>query len=222
MKINRRVQGTRYKVQISLIAILGFCALAFCGCGKKGIVNVGSSGESIVCFGDSITFGYGVTKQESYPMALAEMVTIPVINEGIDGDTSTEALQRLETDVLSRNPQLVIVEFGGNDFLRKVPEEKTLQNIREMIDRIQAKGAMVALVDISAGMLMKNYRHSFHDIAREKGVIFISNLLSGIITNPRLKSDFLHPNHAGYMIVAMRIYRAISPYIDKKYKLVRK
>ncbi len=211
--------------KISLFAVLFFtlaAVLLFFGCGKKDIRNTGSTGKTIICFGDSITFGYGVTKQESYPVALAEMVNIPVVNEGIDGDTSTEALQRLEADVLSRDPLMVIVELGGNDFLRKIPELNTLQNISEMVDRIHAKGAMVAIVDISAGMLMKNYRNAFKDLARQKGAIFIPNILSGIITNPRLKSDFLHPNQAGYKIVAMRIYRAISPYIDKRYKLVKK
>ena len=209
--------------------VLG-CSFTFCifsftflsGCGKKEVRNTGSKGKTIVCFVDSITFGYGVTKQESYPTALAEMVNVPVINEGIDGDTSTEALQRLESDVLSRDPLLVIIELGGNDFLRKVPEEKTLKNISDMVDKIQARGSMVAIADISAGMLMKNYRKAYKELARQKGAIFIPNILSGIITNPRLKSDFLHPNRDGYKIVAMRIYRTISPYIDKKYKLVRK
>ncbi|MFA6349947.1 MAG: GDSL-type esterase/lipase family protein [Candidatus Omnitrophota bacterium] len=222
MKMNKEGRRMEDEGRRVFVAFLICCALIFTGCQKKEIRNTGSAGKVIICFGDSITFGYGVTKAESYPTALAAMVNIPVINEGIDGDTSTEALQRLDSDVISRDPLLVIVELGGNDFLRKIPEGKTLQNISDMVDRIQSKGAMVALVDISAGMLMKNYRQAFKNLARQKGAIFIPNILKGIITNPRLKSDFLHPNHDGYMIVAMRIYRAISPYINNKYKLVKK
>jgi len=179
------------------------------------IKNVYSKGKSIVCFGDSITFGYGADPGGDYCSALAKMTTFEVINAGIDGDTTTEALKRIDSDVLSRDPLLVIVEFGGNDFLRKVPEEVTLNNMREMIDKIHAKGAMVAVVDISAGMLLKQYYGAFRNLTREKDAIFIPRLLSGIITNPSLKSDFIHPNSAGYNVIAHRIYRIILPYLNR-------
>ena len=84
-----------------------------------------------------------------------------------------------------------------------------------MIDRIQSRGAMVAIVDISAGMFLGKYRAAFSRLAREKGAIFIPRVFSGIITNPNLKSDFIHPNTAGYKIVAEKIYRAIKPYLEQ-------
>ena len=90
-----------------------------------------------------------------------------------------------------------------------------MNNIKEMVDKIQAKAAMVAIVDISAGMLFKDYHHKLSKIARQKGTIFISGVLSGIITNPGLKSDFFHPNDNGYNMIAQRVYRAILPYLKK-------
>ena len=183
------------------------------GCAKPEICNLASPGENIVCFGDSITFGYGVNAKEDYPAALAKLVSLPVINSGVDGDTTFEALKRLENDVLVKNPRLVIVEFCGNDFLKKIPREDTLKNLALIIERIQAKGAMVALVDISAGFFFQEYRTAFKKLAAEKKAIFIPVLLNKIITNPAMKSDFFHPNARGYQIIAKRIYQGIFAYI---------
>jgi acyl-CoA thioesterase I len=197
------------------------CLMIFlAGCTKKEIKNIASQGLNIICYGDSITFGYGAGQGEDFPSLLAKLAKLPVINVGIDGDTTSEGLKRIYSDVLDRDPFLVIVEFCGNDFLRKVPMEETVKNITEMIDKIEAKGAMVALVDISAGLLLQDYRKQFSKIARQKNVIFIPGILSGIVTNPSLKSDFLHPNADGYNMIAQKIYRAILPYLHKN-KLAR-
>ncbi|MDP2905130.1 MAG: GDSL-type esterase/lipase family protein [Candidatus Omnitrophota bacterium] len=185
------------------------------GCAKREVKNIDSKGKNIICFGDSITFGYGVKPGEDYPTNLAELVSYPVINAGIDGDSSPEALQRLEADILQRHPLLVIIEFGGNDFLRKIPLDVTAGNIRKMVRRIQERGGMAAIADISAGLFMREYRQALHKVAREEGAIFIPSILSGIVTNPSMKSDFLHPNAQGYTIVARRIWRFIDPYLKK-------
>lgn len=189
-----------------------FCLLVILasGCGKREVANIGSKGDNIICFGDSITFGYGADPQESYPIMLAKISGLPVINAGIDGDTSAEGLERLNRDVLSKSPLLVIIEFGGNDFLKKVPLGQTADNIRKMIDSIHGQGAMAAVVDISAGLLLKDYRPLLHKIAKEKKAVFIPSILGGIITNPSMKSDFLHPNGNGYKVVAQKIYKEIS------------
>jgi len=194
-----------------------FLALSFfAGCARKEIVNINSKGKIIVCFGDSITFGYGANKGEDYPAHLAKLVGLEVINSGIDGDTSQEGLKRIDTDALDREPFLVIIEFGGNDFLRKVPKESTLENISKMVDKAQAAGAMVAVVDISAGMLLGDYRAGLSKLARTKGTIYVPSIFKGILTNPNLKSDFIHPNAQGYKVIAERVYKAILPYLKKR------
>jgi len=200
---------------IYVIVLLGYSVIALTGCAKREIKNINSKGKNIVCFGDSITFGYGAETGADYPSALAKMASSPVINAGIDGDTSTEALKRVNSDILDRDPLLVIVEFGGNDFLRKIPQEVTLNNMKEIIDKIQAHGAMAAVTDMSTGMIMREYRLAFYNLAREKGAIFIPSIMSGVITNPRLKSDFIHPNSDGYNVIAQRIYRVITPYLNQ-------
>lgn len=181
---------------------------------KPEVANIGAKGTNIICFGDSITFGYGAGPKEDYPTELARLVKVPVINAGVDGDTTFQALERLEKDVLDKDPKLVIVEFCGNDFLKKVPKDDTVKNLGKIIDRIQEKGAMVALVDISAGIFFCEYRSAFKKLALNKKAIFIPVILNKIITNPAMKSDFFHPNGRGYQMVARRIYKSISAYIE--------
>lgn len=199
------------------LIIIACCASAIflSACAKKEIKNLASQGVNIICFGDSITFGYGAGQGEDYPAALAKLVSVPVLNKGIDGDTTSEALKRLNSDVLDRQPLIVIIEFSGNDFLRKIPKEVTVENIREMIRRCQSRGAIVAIADISAGMFLKDYRVLLSRVAKEEGAIFIPSILGGIITNPSMKSDFLHPNACGYKMIAERIHRILSPYLEK-------
>jgi acyl-CoA thioesterase-1 len=189
--------------------------IAFSGCAKREIKNIASRGKTIVCFGNSLTAGSGAGPGEDYPARLAEYSNLPVINAGLGQDTSSGALKRIETDALNRDPLLVIVELGGNDFLKKIPQEITISNINQIVDKITSRGAMVAIVDISPGVVLTEYRQAFAKIAREKSVIFLPNVLYAIMTDPRLKSDYLHPNREGYKLIAQRIYRGIIPYIKK-------
>jgi acyl-CoA thioesterase-1 len=204
----------KLKLVLVFLLLLGLAALLFSWSGKE-IRNKGSKGEKIICFGDSVTFGYGVSPQESYPAVLAKLVKMPVVNAGVDGDTSAAGIRRIQQDVLNQKPYIVLIEFCGNDFIKDVPKEETIDNIRQMILKAQAAGAITAIVDVSAGFFLRDYRLRFAHLARETGSIFVPAVLTGIITNPRMKSDFMHPNSEGYNLVARRIYRAISPYLKE-------
>ncbi|MCX5702167.1 MAG: GDSL-type esterase/lipase family protein [Candidatus Omnitrophica bacterium] len=207
------------------IILLAACSLQLAtlliGCAKREIKNIDAKGKNIICFGDSITFGYGVSAGEDYPSTLAKMLQHTLINAGIDGDTTTEALKRLESDVLDRSPRLVIIEFGGNDFLKGIPTETTINNIAEMVERIQEEGAIVAIADISAGFLLNQYHAPLYNLCKAEGAIFIPKILNGIITDPSLKSDFIHPNANGYKLIAERIYRVILPYLNQGISVLR-
>ncbi|MBN2830702.1 MAG: arylesterase [Candidatus Omnitrophica bacterium] len=204
------------RIKFFLVISLYFVLISLSACAKQEIKNTGSSGENIICFGDSITFGYGVNPGEDYPSILSKMVKMPVVNAGADGDTSISAFKRIKEDVLDKRPFLVLIEFCGNDFLKDVPQQSTVNNIRKMIIEIQSQGAITAIVDVSAGFFLRDYRIKLSKIARETGSIFVPAALSGIITNPSMKSDFMHPNPEGYKIIAQRVYCAISPYLKSK------
>ena len=199
-----------------IIVLLGFSIMGLSGCAKKEIKNINSEGKGIICFGDSITFGYGVKPGEDYPTLLSKMVIMPVVNAGLDGDTSISALKRIKSDVLDRKPFLVLIEFCGNDFLKDVPPDSTINNIKVMVLKIQEQGAVTAIVDVSAGLFLRDYRIRLSRLAEETGSIFVPAVLSGILTNPSMKSDFMHPNPQGYKIIAELVYRAINPYLKSK------
>jgi acyl-CoA thioesterase-1 len=197
------------------VAVLLFVLIFLGGCAEDEVVNRNSQGKNIVCFGDSITFGYGVAKGEDYPSRLSEMLKLPIINAGVDGDTSAQALHRLKADVLDKEPYLVIIEFGGNDFLEKVSVSETARNMAEMIKQIHAQGAMAAVVDISTQFVMVDLGKELQRLSGVHQTIFIPHVLDNILTNPSRKSDFIHPNAEGYNIVAARVLAAITPYLPQ-------
>lgn len=205
----------RWQRNIILALSLISLVITVTACARKDIKNINSKGKNIICFGDSITRGYGANAGEDYPAALSELTDNPVLNMGVEGETTVEALRRIKEDVLDREPLLVVIEFGGNDFLTKVSKENTMRNIKEMVHNIRAAGSMVAIADISAGMFFAEYREEFSRLAKEEGAIFIPAILNGIITNPSMKSDFLHPNGTGYRLIAHQVYRAIRPYLEQ-------
>lgn len=213
MKINRlsKVKKAGYSRLLWLVVCMCFVS----GCVDRNVKNIGAEGKVIICFGDSITFGSGSQKGEDFPSVLAKMAIRQVINAGIEGDVTATALKRLDSDVLDREPFLVIIEFGGNDFLNKIPLEETVKNIETMIKILHKKGIMVAVFDIGTNMVMSEYGAEYKRLSKQYGAIFIPQVLEGIMNEPSLKSDVMHPNAKGYKIVAHRVFRAILPYLNQ-------
>jgi len=191
----------RYLAIVILLAVLG-CA--------PRVANVDSTGTTIVCFGDSITEGAGAARGEDYPSVLADMVSLPVINAGVGANTTTDALARIETDVFDHDPKMVIILLGGNDFLKKVPKAKTVANMEQIAGRVRKAGAIPVIAVVKIGLVGDFYTREFKRIARENGAVFIPDIMKGILTDPKLKYDYIHPNAAGYQIIAERIYKAIE------------
>lgn len=192
---------------------------ALSACGRSGnfsdIRNLRSRGVNIICFGDSLTEGVGAGNGEDYPAILARQIPHPIINAGRRGDTSADGLSRLDQDVLGRNPRLVIVLFGGNDFLRQVPVSETKKNLEEIVKRIQERGAMVVLAGMRLGLFTDEYGPIYREIAEKHGAFFIPEILKGILSDPRLKSDSIHPNGAGYQLMAERITKQLKPLLEE-------
>ncbi|MDR0291551.1 MAG: GDSL-type esterase/lipase family protein [Elusimicrobium sp.] len=175
------------------------------------IKNLGSGGSTIVAFGDSLTYGYGAPRGEDFPSKLAKMTTRPVINLGVSGDRSVDGLARID-GVFEHNPYMVLIEFGGNDYMKQLPFEQTVSAMSKIVDEVQARGAIAAIVD-TGGPFMGKYTKAYKKMAKEKGAVFVPAILDGIYTDPKLKSDAIHPNAAGYTIVAERIFKVIEKYM---------
>src|SRR6266508_783055 len=183
------------------------------------IRNIESAGETIICFGDSLTEGVGAAEGEDYPTVLSRLLASPVVNAGRRGDTTADALERLSAAVLSKNPRLVILLLGGNDFLRQRPREETRKNLEEIIQRVQAHGAMVAIAGLKLGLFTDEYSAMFEDTAKRSGALYIPQVLKGILSDSALRSDPIHPNGAGYRLMADRIAEKIKPLLERADRL---
>lgn len=180
--------------------------------GKTEIKNLGNSGQTVVAFGDSLTAGYGAGKDKAYPAVLGRMINRPVVNLGLSGDTAANAPARLP-QVLQANPYMVLIEFGGNDFMRSVPFDQTEQAMRQIVDEVQSAGAVAVLVDTGGYPGMSRYTKLYKQIAKEKQALFVPGILDGIFGKSKYKADPIHPNAAGYEIVAQKVHKAIKPYL---------
>jgi lysophospholipase L1-like esterase len=177
------------------------------------IRNTNPSGKSIISFGDSLTYGTGATGGMDYPSQLSRMISKPVINAGVPGDTTASALARLEKDVLSHSPRIVLITLGGNDLKNGVSKEEALQNLNIITKSIQDQGALVIVGGIDIAFWGKGFGEVYKQSANELGAILIPNIVEGIIGNRKLMSDRIHPNDEGYTIMAQRFYEAVKPYL---------
>ena len=180
---------------------------------KPKIKNVHATGENIICFGDSLTFGTGATKRMDYPSQLSNMISRPVLNKGVPGDTTARALARLDQDVLSQSPRIVLITLGGNDLKNGVPKDTAFRNLRKITESIQAKGALVVIGGIDLPIGGRGFGEGYKKLCDETGAILIQNIFDGIMSDMSLMSDSIHPNDAGYTKMAQEFYEALKPYL---------
>jgi acyl-CoA thioesterase I len=83
------------------------------------IKNADPIGDTIVCFGDSLTYGTGAEKGMDYPSQLSKLIGVEVINASVPGDTTAKALNRLN-EIINMNPRIVLITLGGNDLKNKM------------------------------------------------------------------------------------------------------
>ena len=197
-----------------IILILLVCAAVYWlwGTEKPEIKNAGARGNTIVAFGDRLSYGKGASREDSYPARLAQLSGKQVVNLGLNGDTAAAAPKRLP-EVLAQKPYMVLIEFGGNDFMRSVPFEQTTAAIAQMVDAVQAAGAIAVIVDTGGYYAMKKYTKAYKKLAKEKGAVFVPGILDGIFGEKELMSDQIHPNAAGYKRVADKVYKYIKDYL---------
>lgn len=170
-------------------------------------------GQNIICFGDSLTYGTGAPRDKSYPAQLSNLIGRPVINAGNPGDTTARALQRLDQDVLAHAPRIVLITLGGNDLKNGVDKRTAFHNLNNIVRAIQNKGALVVIGGIRLLFWDRGYAEEYEKLAEETGAILVPDILSGLMGNEKFMSDTIHPNAAGYEVMARRFHKAIESYL---------
>lgn len=204
MRLVKKLAVNRTQAAIAVIAAAAVL-FALWPSGVGSVRNLESSGSAVIAFGDSLTAGVGASAGTDYPSRVAAATGIEIVNAGVSGDTTEDALARIEQDVLARTPRIVIVGLGGNDFLRQVPIATTEANLRTIVRRVQEAGAMVVLLGFSFPTFGPRYDAMYEKVADEEGCLLVPDVLDGILNDAKLKSDEIHPNADGYAIMAERI-----------------
>jgi len=179
----------------------------------------------IVTFGDSISAGFGVEPGKSYPDDLQKLLDSAgyhyrVVNLGVSGDTTTDALERVPS-VIAIHPSIAVLEFGGNDGLRGLPVASARKNLAAIVDKLQAAHIRVLL----AGMtLPRNYGpeyiqsfdQMYLDLAKKYKLARIPFVLDGVGGHPDLtQPDGIHPTAQGAIIVARNVFKYLEPLLSK-------
>lgn len=177
------------------------------------IKNYPSQNSTIVAFGDSLVEGVGSDNGEGFVGILSESIDRPIVNLGKSGDTTRDGLLRLDS-VLEEDPKIVLLLFGGNDYIKRIPKEETFNNLETIITEFQSNGAIVVLLGVRGGVLKDEYKDEYKALAKRTGSAYVPDVLSGLFGRADLMADSIHPNDAGYQIIAERTHSVVMDLLD--------
>ena len=182
----------------------GLLLVTLAGCGRdKKTAQPVPPGSTVLALGDSLTFDTGASAETSYPTVLAGLTGWNVVNAGVSGDTSAQALARLPALLAEHHPKLVIVSIGGNDFLRKLPESDTHAHVHAICKQSLDAGAQVLLVAVPratvAAALGQMTDHALYaEVAEDLKIPLQREAWGEVLAQPDLRADAVHANARGY------------------------
>lgn len=182
----------------------------------------GFDNGTIIFFGDSLTAGYGLSKEQAFPAIVEDKLNemgydYNVVNAGVSGETSAGGLSRIDW-VLNQKFDIFVLELGANDGLRGLPLDQTKKNLQAIIDRVEEVNTDAKI--ILAGMMVppnmgedysRQFRTMYQELAEENDILLIPFLLDGVGGNPELNlPDRIHPNVKGHKIVADNVLKVLK------------
>lgn len=182
-----------------------------------------SKKKNILFYGNSLTAGYGLDEEASFPSLIQDKIdsldlNYRVINGGLSGETTASGLSRLDW-FLEDQPEVFILELGGNDGLRGIPLEETRKNLNAIIAVVSKKfpstKILLAGMQIPPNMGLEyaeEFREMYAEIAEKQNIGIIPFLLEGVAGNPDLNlPDGIHPTSEGQQIVAQTVWKHLRP-----------
>lgn len=203
-----------------LLTVLALIPLK--GAANESTTDAAAVSPLVACLGDSLTEGYSLPPEQAYPSLVQAALRaggwprIEVVNAGVSGSTSASGVSRLRWQ-LRRKPDVLVLALGANDGLRGIDLAETRKNLAATIDLAVENGIVVLL----AGMMLPpnygpdytdSFREMFRSLADEKKVALLPFLLEGVAADPSLNlPDGIHPNAAGYEIIARTVASYLKP-----------
>jgi acyl-CoA thioesterase-1 len=181
--------------------------------------------HTLVCYGDSITAGYGLSSGQSYVDFLQRDLNAAgyhyqVLNRGTSGATTKDAVAALPA-VLSLHPDIAIVEFGGNDGLRGLPLDQTRRNLDQVLTALEAAHVKILLAGITLPPnygpdYIRSFQNLYRTLAEHHRVAFVPMIYKDLIQVPgTIQPDGIHPTAKGSAILAKTLLPALKPLLGK-------
>ncbi|WP_371827829.1 arylesterase [Vreelandella aquamarina] len=181
---------------------------------------------TLLVMGDSLSAAYGIEQEQGWVTLLAERLDgeAQVVNASISGETTSGGAQRFADIIGQREPDIVLLELGGNDGLRGLPPAQMRTNLATMIEQSQQAGAEVLLLGID---IPPNYGQAyrdaftsvFHSLADEYDIPLVPFLLEDIALNKQLmQSDGIHPTAEAQPIILENVWPELEPMLEETYQ----
>jgi acyl-CoA thioesterase-1 len=181
---------------------------------------------TLLVMGDSLSAAYGIEQEMGWVTLLAERLEdeADVINASISGETTSGGAQRLASIIRQQQPDIVLLELGGNDGLRGLPPTQMRSNLASMIEQSQQAGADVLLLGID---IPPNYGQAyrdaftgvFHSLADEYDVPLVPFLLEDVALNTQLmQDDGIHPTAAAQPRILDNVWPALEPLLNSVFQ----
>lgn len=180
----------------------------------------------ILVFGDSLSAAYGIREEQGWVTLLQERLArenLPhrVVNASVSGETSSGGLARLPAALEAHQPDLVILELGGNDGLRGLPIRTLQDNLQTMITLSKQAGARVLLVGIQippnyGPRYTEPFARIYPTLAERESLPLVPFLIDGIAQQPELmQNDGIHPTAEAQSMVLDNVWPLLKPLLDE-------
>lgn len=209
-----------------MVTVWVLVLVATCASTSANAEPVSEDGRpTLLVMGDSLSAAYGIEREEGWVSLLAERLDdkAQVINASISGETTSGGLQRFTDIIGHQQPDIVLLELGGNDGLRGLAPNQMQANLASMIEQGQEAGAQVLLLGID---IPPNYGQAyrdaftgvFHSLADEYNLPLVPFLLEDIaLNNALMQSDGIHPTADAQPLILDNVWPALEPLLETNF-----
>ena len=177
--------------------------------------------KSLLILGDSISAGYGMSKEKQWSEVLKEKlnqekISLKIINASVSGETTGGGLVRSDKLLQNNMPSYLLIELGGNDALRGYPPQTVKSNLLEIINLGKTYGSKSIIMQIRIPPNYGNrYRNEFEsiytEIAEETGSLYMPFMLNNIALEKNLMmADGIHPTEEAQPLIAEEIFNYLK------------
>ncbi len=182
--------------------------------------NPASAAKNILVFGDSLSAGYGIARDDSWANLLQLELKknhpqFEVVNASISGETTSGGLRRIGSALQQHTPAVVILELGANDGLRGATIADTEKNLNRIIEQVQKTHARILLLGMQLppnyGLVYtRQFRALYSKLARKHDIALVPFMLEGVKPE-QFQADNLHPNAEAQPLIMRHILKSLLP-----------